>query len=127
MEEVLIARNSHDLNQEHQSEVVKSGCIKEIATEIVKHQILEGTYNIELNEDFNIFSKGMKSKKERRINLVPMEELTKVYKRAKGGKSSAHSVIGYGVLKCFLNSQKIMKIMSKLYTKVIQNRITLKR
>ena len=126
MEDVLIARNSKHLNQAHTSEVVQSGCIKEIANEIVKQQILDGKYDTTLNDDFNEFSKGLKSKKRRTGNVIIREKLTEVYKRVKGGKASAHSIISYGVLKCFSQSEPIMEFMSRYYTKIIQNRITLK-
>lgn len=44
MERISIDRNSPHLNQAHQSSVVQSDIVIEIAEEMIKNRILEGNY-----------------------------------------------------------------------------------
>lgn len=69
----------------------------------------------------------MKRKKEPEGNVITQEALTKVFSKVKIGKALAHKVMGYSILKCVSNSEIVMKILAKFYTKVIQNNITLKQ
>lgn len=127
MEEILIERNSIHLHQAHESEVVQSGCVAEIAEEMVKSQIVNGEYSTRKNVAFNTLIQGFKRRSKSKTNVVEVEDFTKVCKRAKSGKISAHSIISYGLLKCFSDSKIMMNFLSKFYTKIIQNRISLQR
>ena len=127
MEKALIARNARHLHQAHQSSVVQSGCIEEIAVESNKEKILVGEYNTEKDHDFNDLAKGFKRKLPERGQIITAEELRKTWMKAKGGKASAHQIIQYGVLKCLSRSDYVVEAMAKLYTLVIKHRIVLPR
>ena len=109
MEEILIDHNSIHLHQAHESDVVQSGCVAEIAEEMVKCQIVDGEYSTRKNEDFNTLIQGFKRRSKSRNNVVEVENFTKVCKRAKSGKISAHSIISYGLLKCFSDSKFMVR------------------
>lgn len=105
IEQIIIARNSNHLHQAHNSEVVQSGCVAEIADEMIKYQIVDREFSTDKNEDFNELIQGFKRKVESRPNVITEENLTRVCKGAKGGKVLAYSIISYRVLKCLSDSK----------------------
>ena len=127
MERIIIDRNSKHLNQAHQSAVVQSGIVSEIAEEMIQIKILDGEYSTQKDEGFHELAQGMKRKKASARNVIEPEVLKTVYKKCKGGKTSAHKVMSYGVLKCLTSSEVVMKLLANFYTKLIQNKVTLTR
>ena len=105
---------------------MQPGCVEEIVEDIVKHKILDGDYETLKESGFNELRKGFKRRMESGSNVITPDVLKKVCSNCKGGKTSAYLVVSYGVLKCFAKSNAMMRLLSKLYMKLIQNLITLK-
>ena len=100
--------------------IVQSGCVQELKSNQVQQEILEGKYSTSTDEGFNRLAKGLTRKVPELGKEVIKEKLQQVWRKAKGGKSSANRIFTYGVIKCLAESEKVMEVMAKFYTKVIQ-------
>ena len=127
IEGALIARNVRHLNQAHTSGVIQSGCIEDIVENSRQDQILDGKYKGGRNQAFDRLAKGLAHKAEEENGKITPERLAGKWRKAKTGKSSAHNIISYVILKFLSNSSYIMEIMAAFYTKIVINHTVLHR
>ena len=127
IEKNIIAHNSRHLHQAHASKVVQSGCVEQLRSIMVQSEILKGKYRTNTDEGFNRIAQGLNRRMQESDHVVSQEVLTRTWSRAKGGKSSVNKVFLYAVIKCLSKSDILMKHLAWFYTKIIDNRIVLRR